>query len=88
MQSSQVMPQSAVLPFYSGHRCFTDQMVSLLNHARVHLVTIGDVQKTSPTHHNLPQGLKGLQRVVAHYELEDAGMFGVDDCPQPDFVFF
>jgi hypothetical protein len=58
VQACQVVAQSTIFSFHSGHRRLAHQMVSILNQAGVDLVAIGDVQKTRPPLNLLPEASK------------------------------
>ena len=46
MQSSQVVPQPAVLSFDLSHVCFTDNLVAVRHKHRIDLPAICDVEET------------------------------------------
>ena len=85
MQTSEIVPQAAVLPFHSGHDRFSHQMVTTVNQAGVDGVSIRDVEKTLPASDAVPQPIKGLKGTVPDDKLQDARCFRVDNCPQPNF---
>jgi hypothetical protein len=58
VQACQVVAQSTIFSFHSGHRRLAHERVSVINQAGVDSVTIGDVQKTGPPLNPLPEASK------------------------------
>ena len=83
-------------PLYSGHSRFTNQMIAVINEARIDFPSIGNIKKTFPASNCLPQIAKSCLRAMPSAMLRKSPMthfktpeeVGIYCRPKPDLVFF
>jgi hypothetical protein len=65
MQPSEIVPESIIFTFNSGHIGLADNLVASRNKTWIDRPAIRDIKETLPGRYHRPQGFKGLGTMVA-----------------------
>jgi hypothetical protein len=65
MQPSEVVPESIIFTFHSGHIGLADNLVASRNKTWIDGPPIGHIKKALPGCHDRPQRFKGFGTMVA-----------------------
>ncbi len=65
MKSSEIVTQTGIFSFHSGHVSLTDNLVACWDEARINRPTIGDVEIALPSRNDFPQRTERFGTMVA-----------------------
>ena len=65
MKTSQIVPESIIFTFDSGHIGLADNLIASRNKSWIDGPAIRDIKEALPGRYHCPQGFKGLGTVIA-----------------------